>query len=148
MALSGGCRCGACRYTLAGERIPATYACHCLTCQTMSGASFALQAPVAEARLSVEGDLASWRHEDQRGHETVQRFCAGCMTRLYSTNSGRPGMALLRAGTLDRSDEVAPSVHMWTKRKQRWIGLPDTAETYDEAVPEERAWAIFAPNFM
>lgn len=147
MALSGGCRCGACRYTLANAALPVTYACHCLNCQTMSGGSFALQAPVAEARLSVEGDLASWTHPDQRGHETVQRFCAACMTRLYTTNSGRRGIALLRAGTLDRSEELAPSIHIWAKRKQSWIALPDRAETYDEAAPAERARTIFASNF-
>lgn len=113
----------------------------------MAGGSFAVQAPVGEGGLSLEGDLASWRHEDQRGHETVQRFCARCMTRLYSTNSARPGLALLRAGTLERSDEIIPSVHIWTKRKQRWIELPDTVETYAEAAPVERTRAIFAPNF-
>lgn len=146
MALSGGCRCGACRYTLDYPAVPVTYACHCLNCQTMSGASFVLQAMVPASRLSTTGEVVEWAHPNAQGKLTTQRFCAVCKTRLYSVSEGRPGIALIRAGTLDNSAEILPAVHMWTKRKQSWVGLPTGAEAYDEGMPPERVKAIFAPN--
>lgn len=42
--------------------------------------------------------------------------------------------------------DVVPAVHMWTKRKPAWIGLPPDADVYDEAVPIDRLRAIFALN--
>ncbi len=147
MSLSGGCRCGACRYDLDGNALPAVYACHCRDCQTMSGAAFTLQAPIPPARLSLTGAVAEWTNVSRNGYETIQRACARCMTRLYSVNAGRPGIALLRAGTLDRSDEVAPILHLWTDRKQPWITLAAEMEAYPRAAPEGRMETLFAGNF-
>lgn len=144
--LDGGCRCGAVRYTLAMAALPATYACHCLDCHTMSGTAFVLQAPVAEARLAVRGTTVAWRHEGPRG-SVAQHFCGSCFTRLFSSNGARPGVALLRAGTLDRSAELAPVLHIWTKRKQRWIVLPDGVPAYDGAAPAAVTARLFAANF-
>jgi hypothetical protein len=67
---------------------------------------------------------------------------------LYNTNTARPGVALVRAGTLDESDTIVPAVHMWACRRQPWIGLPGNAEVHDQAIPFERFMQIFAPNFM
>jgi len=147
MALLGGCRCGACRYSLDYVALPVTYACHCLNCQKMSGGGFVLQVLVPLSRFSIAGEVIEWANPNPQGKVTAQRFCGVCKTRIYSTNDGRPGMAIVRAGTLDDSMEVTPAVHIWVKRKQSWIGLPAYAETYDEAMPPDRARAIFAPNF-
>jgi hypothetical protein len=147
MALLGGCRCGACRYTLDYPTAPASYACHCLDCQTMSGASFTLQAIVPLSRFDISGECIEWAHPNSRGDVTTQCFCAVCKTRLYSTNEGRPGTAIIRVGTLDDSSAVIPRLHLWAKRKQKWIGLPPDAEVYDEAIPADRAKVCFATNF-
>ena len=133
--IEGGCRCGAVRYTLALDAPPRSYACHCRDCHTMSGSAFALQAPVPLGAIEVTGDLRSWANLSRSGASTAQFFCAACHTRLYSTNSGRPGMAIVRAGTLDESDALMPSLHIWTKRKQAWIGLPEGVPSFAENAP-------------
>jgi hypothetical protein len=53
---------------------------------------------------------------------------------------------LLRTGTLDDSGELIPDVHMWTRRRQRWVAIPTDAETYDEGMPPARMAALFAAN--
>jgi hypothetical protein len=113
----------------------------------MSGGACVVQLPISEHRLQVKGDIITWENEDPRGNATTQRFCSLCKTRLFSTNTGRPGMALLRAGTLDRSDELTPALHIWTKRKQPWIALQGDVPAYPEAAPIEVSRASFAPNF-
>ena len=147
MPLNGRCRCKATSYTLDYDATPLAYACHCLECQAMSGGACVVQLPVAEHRLHMSGSLVMWESNDSHGNATTQRFCSTCKTRLFSTNTGRPRMALLRGGTLDDSDRLTPTLHIWTKRKQPWIKLPDGVAAYAEAAPVEVSRAIFAPNF-
>jgi len=147
MPVTGGCRCGACRYSLDYPAIPVIYACHCRDCQTATGGGFVLQAMIPEARLSVTGERVDRSAPNSRGAVTTQVYCTQCLTRLYSTNTGRPGIVLVRAGTLDNCDTIVPAVHMWASRRQPWIGLSSDAEAYDGAIPVDRIMQVFAPNF-
>jgi hypothetical protein len=143
--IEGGCRCGAVRYMLALEAPVRSYACHCRHCQTMSGSAFALQAPAPLTALEVSGDLFSWKHPSPSGAKAEQFFCAACNPRLYSTNSSRPGIAILRAGTLDESDALAPKLHIWTSRKQPWVALPEGIPAFAENAPPAEFIAILMP---
>lgn len=147
MPSTGRCRCQAVTYTLDYPRTPIAYACHCLECQAMSGGACVVQLPILEDRLRVTGSLITWENPNAAGNLTTQRFCAQCKTRLYSTNTGRPGIALVRGGTLDDSHELSPALHIWTKRKQPWITLPGEAAAFPEAAPVEVTRATFAGNF-
>lgn len=146
MAFAGGCRCGACRYVLDFAVLPASYACHCLDCQTMTGSAVSLHAVVPLSRFAFDGALEGWARINGEGTRTTHHVCALCKTRIHSTNEGRPGLAIVRTGTLDDSGDVVPVVHMWTKSKQAWIGLPADAEAYAEAIPPDRLKAIFSLN--
>jgi hypothetical protein len=140
--IEGGCRCGATRYTLALDAPLPIYACHCRDCQTMSGSAFAMQLPAPQGALDVTGDLVSWKHPSRSGSEAVQYFCATCRTRLYSTNGSRPGVVIVRAGTLDASDALVPKLHIWTKRKQPWVDLPPGIPAFAESAPPAAFIAI------
>lgn len=146
VSLKGGCSCGACRYVLDFSVLPVCYACYCLDCQTMTGSAFSLHAVVPMSRFEVTGVLQGWSPVDGVGARTTYHACAECKTRIYSTNEGRAGLAILRTGTFDDSRDVVPLVHMWAKRKQAWIGLPADAQVYDEAIPPELLQAFFSIN--
>jgi hypothetical protein len=64
-----------------------------------------------------------------------QRACAVCFTRVFNTNSARPGYIGVRAGTLDRSDELKIVAHIWTKRKLQGINIPDGVLAWPEGPP-------------
>ena len=152
MALFGGCRCGTCRYSLDYDQIPVVYACHCLDCQKTTGGGFALQAAVSSSRFHIDGDLIEWRRQSADSGTHIpgfrQRSCANCQTRMFTTFEGFEEMALLSAGTLDRSSEVIPSAHLWAKRRQPWIALPEGVEIYEEGFPGDRAMAFYGPNLV
>lgn len=136
--IEGGCRCGAVRYRVSAAKLPRAYACHCLDCQTWSGSAFSLQCVVAEDALAVSGtphlfELATGEGEARR--VSRQRGCALCMTRIYNTNTRRPGLAVIRAGTLDRSGELTIVAHIWTKRLLAGIAIPDGIPTWAEGAP-------------
>lgn len=142
--ITGGCRCGAVRYTIALERMPRTYACHCTLCQRASGSSFAHQMPVPEAALSVTGELRTAVVTSVSGAISTGYHCAACVGRLYSTNSRWPGMAIVRAGTIDGSEHLTPALHIFTSTKQPWIALPQDVPAFAESAPPERLMAILA----
>ena len=137
MSIEGGCRCGAARYTLALEDLPQTYLCHCTDCQTWSGSAFSQQAVVPEEALQASGPITVFELQSPSGHISRQRMCSICHTRLFNTNSARPGLAVIRAGTLDRSSELNVTAHIWTRSKQPWLELPQDVPSWPEAPPPE-----------
>ncbi|NKF20923.1 GFA family protein [Solimonas sp. C16B3] len=138
--LEGGCRCGAVRYTLALERLPRSYACHCHQCQRWSGSAFSQQVIVPEPALSVRGNLTVFELTTAE-RTSIQRYCAACHGRIYNTNTRRPGMAVVRAGTLDRSEELECVLHIFVAYKQRWLTLPEGVPAYPEMAPPEAMMA-------
>lgn len=140
--IEGQCRCGAVRLAIAAEKLPPAYACHCHICQRYSGSAFSLQVMCLEERLSVTGPVEVYEiiTEDRT---SVQRFCKVCHTRLYNTNTRRPGVAVVRAGTLDRSEELECSGHIFTNYRQRWFDLPEGAPAWGEA-PTPTEFMAFA----
>ncbi|MEP9357262.1 GFA family protein [Sphingomonas sp. KR3-1] len=142
--IAGGCHCGAVRYTLALDDLPAVYCCHCLKCQSWAGSAFTEQAPVSEGALSVEGPVVEYSFTNPSGSTSRQRVCGTCHTRIYNTNSARPGLAMVRAGTLDRSDELVPAAHIWVKRKQPWVVIADDVPQWPESAPMAEFAAVLS----
>lgn len=133
---TGGCRCGAVRYRLNTETTPPTYCCHCLDCQTWSGSAFTEQAVVMEPQIEVtQGEPEVYQRSNASGAVSTQHLCGECHTRLWNTNSARPRLAVVRAGTLDTSETVAPRAHIWVKRKQGWIVISTDVPSWPENAP-------------
>ncbi|MDO5659141.1 MAG: GFA family protein [Paracoccus sp. (in: a-proteobacteria)] len=141
MSFVGRCECGAVSYQIRAERVH-VYACHCLNCQTRSGSGFAEHAMVAKADFDCQGATAAYAHDEGGiGFEDV--VCATCYTRIFNRNSALPEMVFLRAGTLERSDRLAPMAHIWISRKQPWVTLPEGIACFDESpTPEQFADAV------
>lgn len=138
MSLAGGCRCGAVRYELALDRLPPVYCCHCCDCQTWTGTAFSQQAVVREDAFAVKaGEPVLFELTNRSGSLSRQYVCGNCHTRLYNTNSTRPGLVIVRAGTLDASDALEAVLHIWTRRKQRWLMLSDGIPSFEESAPAE-----------
>jgi hypothetical protein len=143
--IEGGCRCGQIRYRAPADKLPLTYACHCRDCQTWSGSAFSLQFILPENLLEVTGEPQLYeRTSPESGRTSYQRGCPTCMTRIFNTNSARPGLAVVRAGTLDRSDELNVVAHIWTKRKIKGVVISDDVPNWPEnAPPADFAAALF-----
>ena len=137
--LTGGCLCGAVRYTLRDGFRMRPYACHCTDCQSRTGTAFSEHMVFMLADLAIEGDLDIGEYTQPSGAKSRIFGCAVCKARIYAVNDQREGMASLRCGTLDESASLVPAAHVWVGSKQPWIGLPDGAVTMDEQprTPEE-----------
>lgn len=138
-SLTGGCACGAVRYRAMG-RLDGGYACHCTDCQTRTGSAFAALLPVAASGLLVEGEAERVAQRERGGVSAALHYCPACMTRLFTRNPAWPGVAILRAGTLDRSREFVPALHIWTRSAQSWIVLPANTPLRDTQPETPEEW--------
>jgi hypothetical protein len=134
--IEGGCRCGQVRYRAKIAALPRVYACHCLDCQTWTGGAFSVQFILPEDQLEVTGRPALFELTSPDGQRiSRQRGCPICFTRVYNTNTRRPGRVVVRAGTLDQSDKLEIVAHVWTKRKLAGIEIPAGLPAWEEGAP-------------
>lgn len=140
MSIEGGCLCGAVRYSIAVDAPSSCYACHCTDCQTQSGSALGLQMPVFEHLLSLEGELVTGTRTMPSGAAGTIHACAQCLIRIYASNSARPGIVILRAGTLDESKTLSPNAHLWVKSKQPWMVIPEDSVIYEEQPETQQEW--------
>lgn len=138
--LTGGCLCGAVRYTLADGFRFLPDACHCTDCQSRTGSAFSEHMLFARHDLSIEGDLDCGTYQQPSGARSSIWGCAICKTRIFAENDKRPGFASLRCGTLDNSTEVVPAAHIWISSKQPWIQIPADAKSMDEQPRTMEEW--------
>lgn len=144
--MDGGCGCGRVRYSISSPQMPVIYACHCTDCQTQSGSAFALQMPIPESLLTLTGELVSGERTQPSGAIGTIYSCAHCLTRLYSENSMRPGVLVVRAGTLDASNQVVPKFHLWTQSKLNWVVIPANSIALEQQPASLVEWiALLSP---
>lgn len=115
--MKGGCLCGEVRYEISGAPL-VTAVCHCKSCQRSSGAAFSINVIVAGPNLSLHGATKFFEERAESGNTVQRHFCEQCGSCLYSRLS--TGVIAIKAGTLDDSLSIAPSVQFWTRSAQSW----------------------------
>ncbi|MFI4947176.1 MAG: GFA family protein [Alphaproteobacteria bacterium] len=141
MEREGGCACGAIRYRLT-ETPLIVNACHCRDCQRVTGGAFAVNIWIE--RRFVEADHGRLRSVmltagSGKPHEIFS--CPECGTALYSKYHAAPGdTVLLRSGTLDRPEEIAPDVHIFTRSKRPWVTLPERIPAFEAFYKIAELW--------
>ena len=130
------------RYEVKAVNVPKTYACHCLDCQTWSGSAFSQNALVDRSTFSTSGNTALFELMGTSGFVSRQSSCPTCFTRVFNTNSARPGLVGIRAGTFDESHELDLVAHIWTKRMQRGLRMDPTVPQWSEGAPSEVLFSL------
>ncbi|MCD0504163.1 GFA family protein [Bordetella petrii] len=147
-ALDGGCACGQVRYRITRQPI-AVHACHCRYCQRMSGSAYGYNAMVESAHVQLLGAGQPMPVHTASTHpdgQTVLR-CPHCLVALWTHHRLLgPDIALVLAGTLDRPEQLPPTVSCYTASRQPWVplapGVPAFEDEYDVAAiwgPEGQA---------
>lgn len=125
---SGGCLCGAVRYTIPGNPIAAR-ACWCRLCQYLGAGSGTVNVAFASEGVTITGD-PRWRTDTADSGGTLHRgFCADCGTPLFSRADARPHLIFVRAGSLDDPGLMAPGATIWTSAAPAWAH-------FDPALPQ------------
>jgi len=124
---SGGCACGAIRYT--GEKEPiAMINCHCKDCQLSSGAPFASGIVVMTDELQISGTPKTYAVRGASNKLVTRVFCGDCGTPLFTSSEANPQFTSIRFPSLDDAASFKPMLDIYTASAQRWVCL-------DPAIP-------------
>jgi len=133
MPMTGGCHCGAIRYTTEGEAI-AHALCHCSDCRRHAGAPMVgwIMFPSDAVRVTKGTPKVYASSENGRRH-----FCADCGTGLFYTNGQMlPGLIDVQSATYDEPEAVPPKAHTQVAERLSWMAHVHELPTFERYPPQ------------
>ena len=125
MKVTGHCHCGAIAYQ--AEVDPSQVRiCHCTDCQRMTSSAFSMAVVVANQAFRLTGvEPRLIPRTADSGFVRNRWVCPECGSWICGDPMQGSVVRAVRAGTLDDTSWVRPTVHLWTRSKQPWIALPE-----------------------
>ncbi|MDR3508666.1 MAG: GFA family protein [Caulobacteraceae bacterium] len=119
MTITGGCLCGAVRYSSTAAPLAAR-TCWCRLCQYLGAGSATVNVCFPAEAVTVEGETRDYPSLADSGNRMHRRFCPTCGTSLFSEAEARPHLIFVRAGTLDDPELGRPQATIWTSQAPSW----------------------------
>lgn len=119
MTIQGGCLCGRVRYSAADPTMTAL--CHCTHCQKQAGSAFSIVVVTPKAGFSVTGPIKTYEDTGDSGAKVLRRFCETCGSPIVTEGAG--DLAIIKAGTLDDTSGLRPTVQLYCDSAQPWVSL-------------------------
>jgi hypothetical protein len=117
--LTGGCLCGALRFTATGAPYRVGI-CHCMDCRKNHGAPFHASAIFPETAVTLIGTWATWGDRS---------FCPTCGSPVFAHIEDEIGINL---GTFDAPDLFQPTYELWMIRRESWLPEFTGMRHYDQ----------------
>ena len=113
--LTGGCLCGAIRYSVNAEPRDQTI-CHCSLCRKAGGAPLVAWMTFPKDQVTFEGQYTRYASsaEAERG------FCSRCGSQLVFLAHAHPEEIDLTIASLDDPERVRPVDHIWSGDRLSW----------------------------
>jgi len=140
--LSGRCACGAVRFRMTSKPL-FVHCCHCLDCQRQTGSAFVLNALIETDRVQILSGApvaVTVPTDSGRPHDIYR--CPKCQTALWSDYGRRKVLLFVRIGTLEKPSALKPDVHIFTRSKQPWIGLPADTPQFEVYYDMQKLWPL------
>jgi hypothetical protein len=131
--LTGGCLCGAVRFSLASAPFDPGW-CHCRTCQLNSGSPAIVFAavPLGDYRFERGEDRVATVPSSDFGHRA---FCRSCGTPLYMRVDYEPETLDFCLATLDDPQAVTPEFHIFYESRIGWAEAGDALPRHARSRP-------------
>lgn len=128
-AYTGGCACGAVRYTISDEPLFMNH-CQCIDCQRRSGTGHGSYLTFPQrAGVQLEGQATLWDVVADSGHVKTHAFCPRCGTPVYLTFAAMPALFTIHATSLDEPGRFRPQALTYASRGHAW-------DVQDPALPQ------------
>lgn len=106
--VTGGCLCGALRFTATGQPYRVGI-CHCMDCRKHHGALFHASAIYPASAVTLTGEARSFGDRS---------FCPTCGSPVFAQIGDEIGINL---GSLDTPSLLRPTYELWTIRREDWL---------------------------
>ena len=77
----------------------------------------------AACGTAIQGSPKSYASKGDSGKEVIARFCPNCGSTILSEPALMPGMSIVRAGTLDDTSWLKPTMEIYCDSAQPWVQL-------------------------
>ena len=128
---TGSCHCGEISYTFSGEPLRQVN-CHCKNCQKTSGGPYLANIFVSEDNLLIKGSPKVYQHLADSGNQMSKKFCGNCGAQMFSLGSGRPGIVIIRGGTIDNLEIIQPTLNIFVSSKIPSTPLDESLSTFEK----------------
>jgi hypothetical protein len=132
---TGGCDCGAIRYTVVGEPMVMND-CQCRQCQRDSGTGRGSHLTFVGASVTVTGEASHWETVGEGGTRKRRAFCPTCGNPVYLSFPDMPDVFVAAAGSLDDPARYRPQLVMWTSAAQAWDRHDPALPSFDKMPPQ------------
>jgi len=123
---TGGCLCGAIRYSCVSAPL-LTAVCHCRDCQRQSGSAFSIVIALPGQDYAQQGETRVFHGVSDAGRAVERHFCPRCGSPILSRTQALADVVLIKAGTLDEPDTLAPTIEVFCDSSMAF--LPPQADT-------------------
>jgi hypothetical protein len=120
---TGRCLCGDVSYQIQAEPVVSRL-CWCRDCQRISS-NGTVNAIFPSAAFQISGEPGAFTSTAESGHQVRRRFCVRCGSHLFADSTGRPGLTVVRLGTLDEPSAIRPGSNIWASSAPAWACLDD-----------------------
>jgi hypothetical protein len=118
--ITGGCLCGAVRYSAEADPTSATI-CHCRDCQKFTGSALAVLVGADKDKLTINGTLKTFSSLGGSGNPILRHFCPECGSSIAEEPGTRPGVVILNVGTFDDPAIAQPGREIFRDDGVPWI---------------------------
>ena len=123
MTITGGCLCGAVRYT-ASAPPQMQGLCYCADCRKASGSAFIPFMNFAAADIVITGEARQHAAKSIRGTDAVRNFCPVCGGLVFGGIIGVDAEHTVYAGSLDDQGHFKPTIAIFDRDRPAWLALP------------------------
>lgn len=132
---TGGCLCGAVRYTAMGEPL-FSGRCYCNDCRHVSGSGHNAVIGFPDEVVSIRGTLAEYTSVGGSGQPITRRFCPVCSSRVAGRAVVMPGVTMLTASTLDDPSLFVSQMNVFTAHATTWDPPAPDAPAFEGLPPQ------------
>lgn len=134
---TGGCLCGAIRFTVEGDSL-GSGACFCLDCQASNGGAPAYGAVYQKGDFTlILGEPKIYWSQSETGNRIGRAFCPECGTNIYGINESRPDYLPISAGALDDNSDFKVMALSWVSTAKPWHTLDPNIPAFEKNIPSE-----------
>ncbi len=112
--------------------------CHCVDCRKASGTGHGSHMMVRQDAIEVTGEVKFYESPADSGNTVRRGFCPTCGSAICSTNSGMPGVTVIRASSLDDPEVFKPQMVVYAARAASWDPVAQGLPAFDGMPPQER----------
>ena len=100
-----------------------------------SPTAFNVVVAVPQSAVSIQGSPRTYTSKGDSGMDYVRRLCPNCGSTILSEPAALPGIAALRAGTLDDTSWLKPNMEIFCESAQPWVQLGGGMQRFPKMPP-------------